>query len=290
MFDRTEVGQRGYLEEEFRLFHLRDQKQLQLDYHYHTFDKIVIPLSGQVTYLVEGGLYDLRPWDILLVARGEIHRPVIGGAEPYERAVLWLRPRLDTPDTQPLMDCFARARDGADRLIRPEPADRPRYMALLTALEEAGQSGEFGHEILARTYFIQLLVFLNRQMAAGSGGGRDSVRRDPKIEEVLRYINSHLTDDLSAGALAGAVYLSRSHLMRRFKAVTGQTLHQYILQKRLIRAGELLREGVPSVRAGEQAGFGSYASFVRAFRQTYHALPSELKPGREPAEHDKTPG
>ena len=54
MFDRTEVGRRGYLDEEFRLFHLRDQRQLQLDYHYHTFHKIVIPLSGQVTYLVEG--------------------------------------------------------------------------------------------------------------------------------------------------------------------------------------------------------------------------------------------
>ena len=74
MYDHTEVGSRGYLTEEFRLFHLRDQKQLQLDYHYHPFDKIVIPLSGQVTYLVEGCTYYLRPWDILLVGRGEIHR------------------------------------------------------------------------------------------------------------------------------------------------------------------------------------------------------------------------
>lgn len=30
MYDHTEVGSRGYLTEEFRLFHLRDQKQLQL--------------------------------------------------------------------------------------------------------------------------------------------------------------------------------------------------------------------------------------------------------------------
>lgn len=96
MYDRTEVGSRGYLTEEFRLFHLRDQQQLQLDYHYHPFDKIVIPLSGQVTYLVEGSTYYLRPWDILLVGRGEIHRPTIDLAEPYERIVLWLRPQLGT--------------------------------------------------------------------------------------------------------------------------------------------------------------------------------------------------
>ena len=95
MYDHTEVGSRGYLTEEFRLFHLRDQKQLQLDYHYHPFDKIVIPLSGQVTYLVEGCTYYLRPWDILLVGRGEIHRPAVDLSEPYERMVLWLRPRLE---------------------------------------------------------------------------------------------------------------------------------------------------------------------------------------------------
>ena len=86
MYDRTEVGSRGYLTQEFRLFHLRDQRQLQLDYHYHTFDKIVVHLSGQVTYLVEGSVCRLQPWDILLVGRGEIHRPVIDPAQPFSAA------------------------------------------------------------------------------------------------------------------------------------------------------------------------------------------------------------
>lgn len=277
MFDRTEVGRRGYLEEEFRLFHLRDQKQLQLDYHCHTFDKIIVLLSGQVTYLVEGGAYYLRPWDVLLVGRGEIHRPVIDVSAPYERMVLWLRPRLDTPDTQALLDCFSLAREQGARLIRPEPADRTRYMALLDGLEEAQTSRAFGHEVLARTYMLQLLVFLNRQLPGGPNTYLDSVRQDPKIEETLRYINSHLADDLSAEALARAVYLSRYHLMRRFKAVTGQTLHQYVLQKRLIRASELIREGTPAGRASQIAGFGSYPTFVRAFQRVFHALPSDLK-------------
>lgn len=275
MYDRTEVGRRGYLEEEFRLFRLRDQRQLQLDYHYHTFDKIVIPLSGQVTYLVEGGTYYLDPWDILLVGRGEIHRPAIGLSEPYERAVLWLRP--DAPDVQPLLGCFARARENGARLIRPAPAQRPRYAALLQSLEEAQNSRAFGHDILARTYFLQLLVYLNRQQPGSPAAYPEAVRRDPKIDEALRYINAHLADDLSAQALAGAVYLSRYHLMRRFKEVTGQTLHQYVTQKRLIHACSLIQGGTPAVRAGELAGFGSYPAFLRAFRQAYRALPSDLK-------------
>ena len=279
MYDRTEVGSRGYLTQEFRLFHLRDQKQLQLAYHYHPFDKIVIPLSGQVTYLVEGGTYSLRPWDILLVGRGEIHRPAVSLAEPYERMVLWLRPQLEDAAGQELLDCFQRARAGGPRLLRPEPEARPGYMSLLYDLERAQHSREFGHLVLARTYFLQLLVFLNRQLRAGPGQDAGAVCQAPKIRQALDYINSHLDQDLSAEALSQAVYLSRYHLMRRFKAVTGQTLHQYVVQKRLIRAAELIQAGVPATQASQQAGFGSYPAFLRAFRQTYRVLPSQLRGG-----------
>ena len=41
MLDRSEVGKRGYLNEDYRLFHLRDSRALALDYHYHEFDKLV---------------------------------------------------------------------------------------------------------------------------------------------------------------------------------------------------------------------------------------------------------
>lgn len=162
----------------------------------------------------------------------------------------------------------------------PEPEARPGYMSLLHDLEQAQHSRDFGHQVLARTYFLQLLVFLNRQLRAASGHTPGAVLQDPKIQQVLDYINAHLSADLSAAALSQVVYLSRYHLMRRFKAVTGQTLHQYVVQKRLIRAVEQLQAGVPAAQASQQAGFGSYPAFLRAFRQTYHALPSQLKGGQ----------
>ena len=42
----SEVGPRGYLNEDYRLFHLRDSRALKLDYHYHEFDKLVLQLGG----------------------------------------------------------------------------------------------------------------------------------------------------------------------------------------------------------------------------------------------------
>ncbi|MEI3306652.1 MAG: hypothetical protein V8R40_11975 [Dysosmobacter sp.] len=63
MLDRSEVGKRGYLREDFRLFHLKDSRAQKLDYHYHEFDKLILFLGGKVTYVVEGVTYFLQPWD-----------------------------------------------------------------------------------------------------------------------------------------------------------------------------------------------------------------------------------
>ena len=54
MYPPEENLRSGYLQQNFRLFHLKDKKEQQFDFHYHDFDKIVIFLSGNVTYIVEG--------------------------------------------------------------------------------------------------------------------------------------------------------------------------------------------------------------------------------------------
>ena len=58
---------RGYLNHEFRLFHLRGQMDTPVAYHYHDFHKVLILLNGEADYIVEGRSYHLRPLDIVLV-------------------------------------------------------------------------------------------------------------------------------------------------------------------------------------------------------------------------------
>jgi len=66
----------GYLNEQFRLFHLKDQTRKEFSYHYHDFHKVVIFISGKAAYHIEGKAYQLKPWDILLVNRqGDPRRP-----------------------------------------------------------------------------------------------------------------------------------------------------------------------------------------------------------------------
>ena len=125
---------------------------------------------------------------------------------------------------------------------------------------------------------LQLLIALNRDLlSAGTPVETSSYRFDPKMEEITQYIRSNLGADLSIEHLASAFYLSRYHLMHRFKEVYGCTVQQYIRQKRLQQAAEQIRRGIPAVKASEEAGFGDYSVFFRAFRTAYGKSPRDWK-------------
>ena len=276
----TEAGKRGYLKEDFRLFHLKDSRAQKVDYHYHEFDKLILLLGGKTAYLVEGVTYFLQPWDILLVQHNLIHRPVIDPSEPYERVVIWLGRDWMAARSDPgeaLDTCFDATRRRGFHLLRTEGEQRLQYMRTLQRLEEALHSTEFGAVRLADSLCQQLLIEVNRDVLRDPKVEPDCCRVDPKVEEILRYIAAHLEENLTVEALAGRFYLSRYYLMHRFKDVTGYTVHQYISQKRLLRAEELIRSGTPVMKAAEQVGFSEYSTFLRAFRNTFHMNPRDFR-------------
>lgn len=280
--DREGIDQRGYLKEDFRLFHLKDSQAPQVDYHYHTFDKLVLLLGGRVTYVVEGVTYFLQPWDLLLVGRDLIHRPIMDPAEPYERVVIWLGEQWLEQRSDPgeeLESCFILARERGFHLLRFDAERRMHYMNRIQQLEEAQRDQGFGAARMADTLCQQLLIDVNRDMMRSRTAQEetDSYRRDAKMEEILRFILAHLGEELTVEGLARRFFISRYYLMHRFKEVTGYTVHQYITQKRVLRAGELIRSGAPVMKAAEEAGFREYSSFLRAFRAAFHMSPRKFR-------------
>lgn len=281
MLDRSEVGKRGYLKENFRLFHLRDSRAQKLDYHYHEFDKVILLLSGKVTYVVEGKSYFLKPGDILLVQHNMIHLPEIDPSEPYERIVLWLGEdylEQHKRNGESLSDCFELTHERSFHLLRCDNEMRKKYIALFQSLEEALQEDAFGQSLLADTYFLQLLIHLNRDIREDRTAElTETYRFDPKIEEIMRFVESNPSEDLSVEAISKRFFLSRYYLMHRFKEISGYTLHQYVNQKRIQYAGDLLKKGTAVMKAAEMAGFREYSTFLRAFQNTYHMSPREFQ-------------
>ena len=86
------------------------------------------------------------------------------------------------------------------------------------------------------------------------------------------------TDEALTAALASpcsAVFISKYHLLRKFEAQVGTTVHRYILQKRLLNAKQLLAGGLAPSEVCTYCGFGDYANFYRAFRAEYGTTPRQ---------------
>ncbi|MDD3921071.1 MAG: AraC family transcriptional regulator [Eubacteriales bacterium] len=274
---------RGYLHDEYRLFHVKDKTDMEFSYHYHEFDKIVVFLTGNVTYIIEGTAYYLRPWDILLVGREQVHCTQIDGKTPYERVVLWLSPGMleKQGGEEPLCDCMRRAKQNNYALVRPEGASLAELMRLLQDVEAALASREYAHALLAKTSLLQFLILLNR-VARQMKSDPSAYHRDHKVTNVLEYIANHLDGDLSVEGLAARFYLSPSHFAHRFKTATGYSPHAYVTQKRLLHAAELIKAGTAAGEAAASCGFEDYSTFLRAFKRMLGCKPSELLlPGRE---------
>lgn len=98
------------------------------------------------------------------------------------------------------------------------------------------------------------------------------------IEQAKAYLNQEFNRDLSLMDLAGHCCVSAFHLGRLFKAYTGYAPHQYLLAIRLTHAERLLRDTrLPITDVSFAAGFNSVEHFATAFRQRYHASPSQYR-------------
>ena len=281
MADRG-INKAGYLRESYHYFHLRDSAGQELDFHFHDFDKLVILVSGSVNYLVEEQSYALRPWTVLLVRHHTIHKAVIDRTEPYERIILYLD-RHHFERSLPgagLMDCFDQAAKHGRHLLTASGGELEALQNAVAAYERAASDTRSYAETLRETLIVQLLIQVARLHEAAPA--RNEARFDPKIQQVLSYINENFRRELTVEALAEQVYMSRYHFMRLFKAQTGSTVHAYVRQKRLMNAARLIREGVPAAKAAEESGYGDYSAFHRAFKASFGVSPGGLMKGAAP--------
>ena len=277
MREESSVSRAGYLRENYRYFHLRDTAGQELDFHFHEFDKIVLLLSGRVDYTVESSSYALKPWSVLLVKHHTIHKAMIDKSEPYERIIIYLDGKYfdrSAPGAR-LTDSFDQADKRGEHLLLPTEQQRLAMEEVIRAYERAAEDQGFGAEALRESYIIQLLIYIGRMTAVSGETGYGQY--DPKIRQVLSYINENLGEELRVEQLAERAYLSKYHFMRLFKSQTGSSVHAYVRQKRLLHAARLIREGMSVNKAAAESGFGDYSAFHRAFRESFGISPGELK-------------
>ncbi len=265
---------RGYLLEDFRLFHLQDAQGTKIDYHYHEFHKLLLLRSGSGSYSVEGQRYAITAGDIVLVGRRCVHRPEFEPGVPYERTIIYISPEfLQSHSTEDcsLEDCFS---GNPSHVLRLPEKQRRKLTALADTLEQELSGNGYGRVILSNGLLLGLLVEIGRALQQDGPAPEPITPHNSRVLDILRYLDAHLTEDITIDDLAEQFYLSKYHMMRIFRKETGDSIHGYLTDRRLLHAKDLIAKGKSATEACFLSGWHSYSSFTRAYSKRFGTTPT----------------
>ena len=93
------------------------------------------------------------------------------------------------------------------------------------------------------------------------------------IGSVLEYIESHLSENISAAELAKRCFISEQKLCADFKSHMNETLHQYVVSARITRAAMLIAKGMSPDAASAECGFSDETHFQKSFKKRMGMTP-----------------
>lgn len=262
----VQIHKSGYLREDIHYFALDNLEKKTFAFHYHDFHKIMLFLSGDVSYYLEQEQFLLEPMDLLLIHAGTVHKPVIGDSSSYHRIILYVSPSHIDSLPAALKSLFHGEDSRNYRLIRGED---PLYSTICSQLVD--------HELLfpdhkeldsfsLETCFHRFLLDLYRYLQGSAVKTVDSIS-DPLIADAIQYMNTHFREDIGIQEIAGALYVTSSHLMHRFKKITGNTIGYYLSEKRLSMTRMLISRGESVTQAALEGGFRNYQAYYHALKK-----------------------
>ena len=248
--------------------------------HYHNFYEIIYVMEGEFASLAEDKIHPLHRGDFLLLNRNVMHKyqPAEKKQDVSRRIILWVTDgmleRLGEGDTD-LSACF----HGESARVCHFPVyyeEMLRGFLLKLAMSRGPESEPPGTKAaMDRGYLILFFTYLNMLCRGGEYFSTEELAGNPLVEQVSAYIDGHMEEAISLGQLAEQVHMSKYYFLRKFKEMTGVTVHAFLMDKRLIRACQYLREGRSITQVWQSCGFANYSSFLRNFRAAYGVAPGK---------------
>ncbi|CAG7628874.1 helix-turn-helix domain-containing protein [Paenibacillus allorhizosphaerae] len=108
---------------------------------------------------------------------------------------------------------------------------------------------------------------------------RESVSKQAKtVSEVIRYVQEHISEEMSLQKAADRFGLSVSYLSKLFKDESGFNFSEYVLELRMNKAREWLEHtDLPIKHIAERSGYASVQNFNRVFKRRYNLPPGEYR-------------
>ena len=237
--------------------------------HWHEHIELHYIVEGEADFRLNQTAYHVVPGDFVIINSNELHTAVCTREPYYARVIIFdmadLSPELAGCNYlfQSLIKGDETVDDLTEQIIREREGERHAYKQICKALT------------------MELLVHMCRNYVEQTLSERDSLRRKKDLERlnvVLSYIQNHYMEPVSNAQLADMICLSEDRFGHLFREGVGKPPLQYINDKRLKSALNLLTTCDHTVtQVAEAVGFRDYNHFGRLFRNFYGCTPNQMR-------------
>ena len=227
------------------------------------------------------------PWDAFRVHENELFLTP-GGGDPYE--LRWRSLSAEPIESLHIhlsADLFARTvaqiadRDPVRLNLKELSGFRDPLLAqvgleLQRELERPTPAGQLYAETAAHMLAAHLLKHYLTTDIHVTHYTQGLTRR--QMQRITDYVLTHLNEKLSLETLAQQVGFSAYHFTYLFRQTTGKTPHQFVLDKRLEQARQLLKAtDLPLSQIALELGFQNQSHFTQAFRSRLGVTPRQYR-------------
>ena len=232
--------------------------------HVHSYCEILLFISGNADYNIDGTLYSPEPYDLLLIADAKYHYLIPKDNVPYENYVIGFDRSLISeerytgifPDSH-----IINIRDNAEMRGFFERLDKYHDICTREDFCEC-----------ARLIISEMLIYLSLMP---KNHGFHETYSNTRVSSMIALIDEHITEELNADIIAKKLFLSRSYVQNVFSKVMHIGIKKYINQKKVLLAAKDIEKGMSPKDAAEKYAFSDYSSFYRSFRSVLGASPCE---------------
>lgn len=244
--------------------------------HTHSAVEIIMPIRGESVYDLPGRQYRVHPGEILIIPSDLPH--ALTESKDIVRYLVLFEPNLlmDLRDSSRIAELMR------SPLYLREPSElREQTARLLRQTVNCYEQQEPMWNTQCYAYLMQMYALLGRNYLLNTGPQREPGGRtiDTAImNSVITFINERYMDNLTLEDAALFAGFSRCYFSRVFKRFVGVSFSEYLLQRRINAAANLLiRTERPIGEIAKAAGFGSVSSFNRIFRERKNCTPTEFR-------------
>lgn len=268
----------GHNREDYEAFYASTNVHQFSEIHNHDFYEIYIHLRGGRTLWINDRVYSLEPGSMIIFPPFQMHGMINREKlYDYERAFLYITSETMRTIGYGIMPIeqilIEKTKQGLYKFNLASDICS-RCVELLKRIASHMEDESPDMKLQDYASMIEFLLLICRTVRNTDNACQSQVENEI-MQDVMCYINTHFTCQLTLDGIALHFNISKSYLSHEFIRYTNHSVYSYILYKRVAMAKEMIFAGERLIEISYQCGFNDYSSFLRAFKKIAGISPRE---------------